>query len=628
MKETLKKIIFGILFSLAFLFSIIILKDRSASIFRQLYIQVRYGFSLTVLLISVVVFAILQLKSKYREVFLFIVVLIIFSLALAGMWASGKSEPTMISGLIPLGDGENYYTDALRWLNGDFFSDYSARRPLFTAFLTTITKITNQNIQEMQALIMFFMAIAFFFSLKSMQKRFNSFAVTLFFVLIFLYSRQYIGCFVSETVGLIFGLSGFALLIEKYEDLNHWSFYLAIFLITLALNARAGAFFILPFLLLWILKIQNEQKIKWKNIFVSLCCMFLAFLITSLFMHYFGEGKNIPFSNYVYILYGLARGGAGWTQIMTDHPEIFSLKEIELTKEIWSLTYQLIVQRPQDFIFAFLKQYIYMFDISQTTKNVFSFVNSETHSLIILVQSFLYLLSIIGCFSLKKRDRKFSYLIIFSLIGILISVPFVTIQDTYYMRAYAATMPFVVLLPCLGIDFITRKKPFNVHQKENNGKGFIAFIVLILLATLFYPIVINRENQFSNSKTLRCEKDESHIIFSVNKGSSIRIFPENAFFLDWAPNFHKSRFYQNIRTYSLSDFVDPLSELDPPFELRVGINLENYEDVYIVFQGKDFITDYGIYELCAQEKQYSNSPWMIEIAKLFFAHDYQLIKSY
>jgi len=165
------------------------------------------------------------------------------------MWASGKSEPTMISGLIPLGDGENYYTDALRWLNGDFFSDYSARRPLFTAFLTTITKITNQNIQEMQALIMFFMAIAFFFSLKSMQKRFNSFAVTLFFVLIFLYSRQYIGCFVSETVGLIFGLSGFALLIEKYEDLNHWSFYLAIFLITLALNARAGAFFILPFLL-------------------------------------------------------------------------------------------------------------------------------------------------------------------------------------------------------------------------------------------------------------------------------------------------------------------------------------------------------------------------------------------
>ncbi len=606
-----------------------VLYDRSASIFRQLYIQMRYGFSLSVVLISALIFLILCIKKEHlKDLLLFTAILLFFSMSLAGVWASGKSEPMMISGIIPFGDSENYYTDALRWLNGGSFSDYSIRHPFFTTFLITITKIANQNIQKIQVMIMLLIAITAFFSLKSIQKGFNPFTGSLFFTLTFLYSRQYIGCFVSETAGIIFGLLGFSLLIEKYDDLNNWLFYFAIFLITIALVVRAGTFFILPFILLWILKVQKKQKGKWGYVLISLSCMLLTFLLNALFMNHFGKGENIPFSNYVYILYGLARGGTGWTQIMTDHPEIFNLAEIDLTKKIWSLTYPLIIQHPENLISALLKQYVYMFDITQTTKSVFSFANSKTFCIMILVQISLYFLSIVGLISLKKRDKKFSSLIFFSLIGILISVPFVTIQDSFYMRAYAATMPFIILIPCIGLDFITKKKPIGVYQEKKTGKGFLAFVFLILFITFFYPLVVNRGNQFSNLKMLDCEEGTNHVVFSINKNSSIKIYPENVFFLDWAPNFHKSRFYQNIRTYSLSEFVDPLSELDPPFELRVGINLEDYEDVYMIFRGQDFMVDYGIYEFCVIENSYSDSPWMKEIASLFFVKNYQLVKSY
>ncbi|NMC46460.1 MAG: hypothetical protein GYA52_06460 [Chloroflexi bacterium] len=614
------------LYLLPVFLSLIILNDRSASLFRQLYIQARYGFSVTVVIISLSVFAIFRMKNKYRDIFLFTVILLFYTFALAGVWASGKSEPTMISGLIPIVDGENYYTDALRWLNGGSFSSYSTRRPIFTAFLSTIAKVSGQSIQIMQTVLMILMAVSCYFSCKEIKKVINPFGSTLFFILIFLYSRQYIGCFLSETIGLILGLSGFALLIRQRKDLSHWSFYLSIFLISLALNARAGTFFILPFLLLWILKTQKNRRHKWKKVFFAFCCMLFAFLINTFFMRYFGKGENIPFSNFVYILYGLARGGTGWSQILTDHPELFTLEEFQLTKEIWSLTQQLIIQNPQDLIAGLLKQYVYLIDISQTTKSVFSFANPETHLISIFIQYSLYLLSLMGLFSLKKRDERFSFLLLFSLTGVLLSVPFVPVQDTLFMRAYAATMPFIILVPCLGADFATKKIILNVHQDENGHDGFYAFVVSILLITLFIPLFLHGENRFLKKENLTCEKDESPLIFSVNKNSAVRTFPENYFFLDWAPYFHWSRFYQNIRVYSFSDLIDPLSELDPPYELRVGINLIDYEDVYVVFQGKDFIDDDGIYEICAEKIPYSDSPWVRELAKLYIVDSYQQIE--
>ncbi len=439
----------------------------------------------------------------------------------------------------------------------------------------------------------------------------------------FFYTRQYIGCFLTETIGLIFGLSGFALLINS-NNMEKWSFYLSIFLITLALLARAGTFFILPFLLLWAYKIVVNNKQRWEKVIRTFSCVLLAFLLNGLITWYFGGGENVPFSNFAYILYGLARGGSGWSQIMTDRPELFVLDENQLTKEIWSLALQLVRQNPLKFISGMLKQYIYFVDFSYQTKSVFSFMNSETPFIFITTQCLLYLVSLIGLFSLAKREKIFASLVFFSLIGIIISVPFVPVQDTLYMRAYAATIPFIIFIPCLGVDFITKKIPSTTSLlEEGKNVGFYSFIVLILISTFIIPFFIHGKKISSTIKKLDCEGNQENIIFSINENSSIRVHPESEFFLDWAPDFHWSRFYQNIRTYSFSDFIDPLSELDPPFELRVGINLLNNEDVYVVFPGGNFIDESGIYEICAIEQQYSNSPWMRELAKLYFVNEYE-----
>jgi len=195
------------------------------------------------------------------------------------------------------------------------------------------------------------------------------------------------------------------------------------------------------------------------------------------------------------------------------------------------------------------------------------------------------------------------------------------------MRAYAATMPFLVFIPCLGIDFVTRKiSMLPVSVEKMNNAGFYPFIAAVLILTFLIPLFIHGERFSLPQKDLDCKENQNYLIFSVNKNSSLRVRPENEFFLDWAPTFHFSRFYKNIRGYSFSDFVDPLSELDPPFELRVGINLINDEDVYVVFTGESSPKETGVYEICAVKKQYSNSPWLRELAKLYFVQEYRRIE--
>ena len=170
--------------------SFLVLYDRSASILRQLYIQMRYGFSFSVVLISVVIFLILCIKRDHlKDLLLFTAILLFFSMSLAGVWAGGKSEPTMISGLIPIVDGENYYTDALRWLNGGFFSPYSAKRPIFAAFLAVLAKVSGQSIQIIQTLLMLIIAVTCFFAVREISKKVNPFGAALFSTPHFLFCK-------------------------------------------------------------------------------------------------------------------------------------------------------------------------------------------------------------------------------------------------------------------------------------------------------------------------------------------------------------------------------------------------------------------------------------------------------
>ncbi len=624
MRENSKRIFHNtiIIFS-TIIFSFLILTDRSATIFRQIYIKMRYGFSVTVILLATGLFIVSRLSFTFKKQLFFAVIILFFMMALAGVWASGISEPTMISGIIPIVDGENYYTDALRIINDGKITYYSQRHPIFTAFLASLICISQGQIQIVQLILTFFLAISTYFFFMGIRKRLGDFPAILAFILIFFYSRIFIGCFLTEILGLVLSSLGFLLLIQNYSNMKHWKFFFSLFLISLALVVRAGTFFVIPCLLLWILLAGGKNR--WKYLLFGFISMIFPFIINSVFISYFGDGMQIPFSNYAYIFYGLAKGGAGWSQIMTDYPSLFLLDEVDVINKIWKLNFELIKNNPIDLFKGLSLQYYYLINIFDFSKNLFSFMSSDSFILSIISQILFFAISFWGILNLRKHEKRFAQMIGLILLGFIISVPFVPIQDTRYMRAYSATMPIIFIIASVGLNALFKEKIGNKVENHRDACLGLSFVLGVLFLALILPFFISNVFVYEDLSLLDCENGYKKIITNISDRSSIRVFPENEFFLDWAPNFHLSRYYKNVRVFGFSGLIDPISNFPPPFELRLGMNLLDNEDIYLLLPGDDFLTDFGIYEFCVEEVEYEYSPWNREIAQLYIAHDHRLI---
>jgi hypothetical protein len=100
--------------------------------------------------------------------------------------------------------------------------------------------------------------------------------------------------------------------------------------LTIALTARAGAFFILPIIVLW-LGINYRNALGWrKPMVVGITVVVIGMMANLVMVKVVGSPGGVPFSNYSYALYGLASGNKGWGQVMVDYPgvredEVFGL---------------------------------------------------------------------------------------------------------------------------------------------------------------------------------------------------------------------------------------------------------------------------------------------------------------
>jgi hypothetical protein len=608
-----------------------ILNNRTPIPFRQIAISVRHGFTLPILTISVLMYICLKMKSKFKDVFTYILIIIIFGFALAGIWASGKSGPTVINGLIPIVDSEMYYDDALRLINGGLFSTLgSGVKPIFSAYFASILVMAGLNLQTALAIATFFLAIGCFFSTLALNRRFGQLPATLFFMLVFLFTRIYIGNCVSELLAIPIGLIAFSILITKNISDKPIIRFSGYFMISFALNIRPGAFLILPALALWEYLEHRETTLK-RFLMYCLLPILLGFLVNSITRLLFVTKGILSFSSFAFVLYGLAHGGSGWTQIFTNHPEIFSLPEPQRTYSIFQLDWNEIIQNPAKLAAGIAKQYAILFKPTDFNKNMVSFVNPETKWLAILIQAILLILVIMSVYSLIRNRKKEEGIFLFVFVGFLISVPFAPIQDFFYMRPYAATIGFLIVLPCLALFHLIEKCQKKISQPEiipawlMNSQ--ICFGLFILLLSLMVPFIIKLTGSPFSKQATSCPPDSQGIIFNLQPDSSIIVRPEKEFFLDWMPVFHRSEFLDNIHYFSYTEMVEPLAKLKPPFLLTVGINLNDHKDYFIVIQNESFFGKTGLVEACGNPIKYVNSPvnWQMYLSQLFISQSVKFI---
>lgn len=409
----------------------------------------RFSRLLIIPIIAIVLYAAYAAWGTWQSMLAPCATLVLFALPLAGLWSSGANEQNTIAGLIPYSDASGYYSDALRLLNGGDF--LFTRRPLFPAMLASLLWLSRQDLQTSLAILTALAATSCYLAARALQRVSGTAAAIVLLLLLFFYYRRFSGAVLTEHLGITLGCLSLALLLQAARKGSIRLALAGSFFAALALNARAGAFLFLPCLVLWGgWHWGNRQRFSWLAGGLISAIILATFLINTLLFTLLTNTDQPAFSNFSHTLYGLAAGGKGWTQVMADHPEVANNP-----KTVYRLAYQMILSHPENLLTGMLHSWRDFF-VPVGQNDLFGFIAGVSDSQV--NNGFRFLLwwfTLVALVHLiHQRRNPVHALLLWGLPGIWLSVPFVPPIDADAMRAYAASMPFILALPAIGVKWM------------------------------------------------------------------------------------------------------------------------------------------------------------------------------
>jgi hypothetical protein len=482
-------------------------------------------------------------KDFNRGLLPLIAVCFIFALPLCGLFQTGASDgASIIGGLIPYSDAHGYYVSALRLNQGSSFDSFGARRPLFHGFLTTIYALSGNDLRLALMILTLIGAIAVFVSGQEIQRQTGIVVAFLFIMVMFCFYRRFIGTTLSENLGLPFGLLAFYFLVQGTCSREETKVHFGMFLLSLGLNARAGTFFVLPLLMLWGGWFFRKNKVFSPRFFlyagIAVCAGFAS---SKFLLSVIGGPQGQPlFSNFSYTFYGLIHGG-NWTLAMKQL-NLGGVSEMEASKKILAASFETLRQDP----FALMRGMGRAWNIFLFHDYVFSF--TEYRQLNYCLQIF----SVFGLTRLIKIREPLNGLMVCFVVGIFLSVPFLPPWDADGMRAYATSIPFIALLPSLGLSqfwvILQRLIPkislpgsrASASECTSTGSSLQAqkchwifhptaiFTILMIVASILAPMAIQRIAPISSSapKTPMCPDGSAAVPVRYLEGSFLNLIED------------------------------------------------------------------------------------------------------
>lgn len=436
-----------------------------------------------------------------------------FLTMLFSFWASGRSHPNLIGGLLPWSDATSYFLGANALLDSGDLNGWSQRRPVYTSLFAGFLALGDRDLQIALLLQSVFAGAVAFFIARVAMPRMGMAAGIFVFAILFAFASEHTPLTMSENAGFLFGGLAVALLWLGIEKPRASWFAAAGFLLMTGLLARAGAFLVIPFLLLWTL------TAFWKERRTAIWCtlallggVLLAILLNQTIYWYAGDGTNITNANFSYSFYGLAAGGKGWQQIYVDHPGIFPNSEGIIAKKIFALAFERIVQNPLDFVIGYLKSLPHFGWV------LFGFVPSflTVQKPLAIFFSFFWLAGLWVAF--RSRQKPHALFLLAATTGTVLSAPFLADAGS---RLFAATIPFDALVIGLGFSTIAtwlmrkfkRKLPMPAMAAGLSAQILGTAVLLIgltLAGTFFFPGMGNKA-----SPSLTCNRTEMPIVLRL-----------------------------------------------------------------------------------------------------------------
>jgi len=529
--------------------------------------------------------------------------LVLFSIPLIYKWQTAGFYGYLIGGLLPWSDAAGYYSGAQHLLYDGYLTSWATRRPLFGGFLAVLLSATGNNLQVTLAILAILNGLAIFFAAREVQKNHGSSIATTFLAICYWYYCAHAGVTATEQLGLCFGSLGMAFFVHGIQNESIRKIAFGLFLLTIALNARSGAFFILPVIILW-LGINYKKEMGWrKPIAVGIALVALGMLGNLIMVKLVGSPNAHPFSNYSYTLYGLASGNAGWSQAIRDYPDV---KE----EEVLGLALEKIKENPSLFMIGILRSYRDYFTTSYGPFSFLGIVNDRRN----MGNQLLMALTCAGLvIELVRRKQALYSLILAAFLGIFLSVSLVPPRDADFMRIYAATIPFTAYIASMGIIFLEQplKKiglPAQISTDGwNSSNLLLPFSIILLIICFIGPLLIQLSSHPQRtSASASCSPEKQQIRFLVGNGSSINIVDDNSLSESYLPNIRVAEFRSGTASgpYFYPNLMEMLLGLGTGHTISVGMYQKNtnlVESGYLITNGE--LIKPGSFQICATVSQ-------------------------
>ncbi len=453
-----------------------------------------------------------------------------FTTGLAELRTSAITDGIVLGGIIPYSDANNYVRETSRLIEGHNLTHWVSR-PLSATYLAGLLYVAFGHVTLALALAGTFSAAAIGLAAIEVRKSMGIAAATLWSWLLLVYCRRYLGEMLSEHAGVAFGALGSALLMRSFAGNAIRSIWPGLFILSMALNARAGALIILPALIaavVWRWRRAGRVRVA----ALATVSVGAAFITSFLFLKLIGAPGGRLMYNYQDTAYGIVFGG-NWQKASSDIPNYYKLSESSRVAEIDRRIFAAVKADPSLIWRGSMRNWSDFFTRSKAALGPFSFFMHPTTEYVLLA------ISGIGLLCSLAFGNRLSPLILAVGVGIVLSVPFVPTTDADRMRAYAATMPLMFLIPAFSFvgcrAWIGRLAPgiFSSNRSDHrippiadeHSSDLIYYTLPYLAVMLLVPLFARFVSPLSPAVSLKDSGQNIELTLDLNRATWIELSP-------------------------------------------------------------------------------------------------------
>ena len=497
-----------------------------------------------------------------------------------------------IAGILPQNDANGYFIGTLKLLYGEQIPAFAARRPLFSAYLSVILWLANHNFAVALFTLAFIVALSIHCLGMVVRDWFGAYTAAITMMIVaYCYIGRFQGKFMTEQLGLPLGALSLAfLLLGIRERILFYSLW-GIFIMSLALNARAGAFFVLPLLIAWFLTLRKVSLSRLALAGIACTAVALGFVANLWLFNSISVPGSVPFSNFGDTIYGMATGYRSYYSWSYDYPGVDSSKAMRISLGI-------ILDSPSTFLYAVFQAYR---DFLQPTR-FFSFLYLPRPQLPVIAPILTGLLALGITRLIQARRTILARLLFAVIVGILLSIPFVPPIDDG-IRAMIVTVPFWALI--VGLAVADRNALNSTGEEAWKLKlPRIHLLLLFSFAMVFFVTLgwlFVRGSASSTVKEVSCDAGEYPVAIMASAGSYINVVKNNSRSVSWLPNIRREDLRANMREFPGNYSYDAFSRLQTGQSALVGLNLAdaNKDFIWLMVPTHTVETFYGINYFCA-----------------------------